>query len=180
MGRARIYIYMCVYVSYLEKNSKTTATKKLDMPFMRIFPLILAILRRFQPLCVVFGRLTMATSCQDVCVCVCVYIQLYAYVYIHITKNLWWRCLNTLKYLQRSGADYCNGRTDKLFSRGRFADECFLPPISPINQLLYPSFHPSIHPLYLYSIYPSSIHIDIPLHFYLSNYVSVCLSVYHI
>ena len=72
---AVVVSYYYVFVSYLEKNSKTTATNNYTR---RLFGLVLANLHRFMPLCIIFGHLTsfnatlrcfwpktMATSCQD-------------------------------------------------------------------------------------------------------------------
>ena len=58
---------ICLDTSNLENVSKTTAPKKLHMPFRRIFDfgLIWAILRRFLPNCIVFSPITTVTSCQD-------------------------------------------------------------------------------------------------------------------
>ena len=51
---------MYTFVSYLEKNSITTATKKLHIPFLQFFSfdfgLALLILRRDLTLCVIFLR----------------------------------------------------------------------------------------------------------------------------
>ena len=61
-GLANTKLYVC---HTWKKISKTKATKKLSLLIRRIFPLILAILRRFLPLCIVFSPISTATSCQD-------------------------------------------------------------------------------------------------------------------
>ena len=52
-----IYIYIIPY-----KIFEMTATKELSLLIRRIFPVISAILRRFLPLCIVFGPITKAYS----------------------------------------------------------------------------------------------------------------------
>ena len=76
-------------MSYLKKKFKNDGNPKIFLAdkanFSFDFGLILAILSRFSPLCIVFSLITTATSCQDadffssmvpicmyVCVCLCV------------------------------------------------------------------------------------------------------------
>ena len=55
-----------IYISYLEKNNgnqKIILADKANFSFD--FGLILTVLRRFLPLCIVFSPITTATNCQD-------------------------------------------------------------------------------------------------------------------
>ena len=63
------YTYIYLYHTWKKFQKRTTATKKIHLPFRRIFSLILgwflAILCRFWMFSDVFGQLTTATNCQD-------------------------------------------------------------------------------------------------------------------
>ena len=78
-----------IFISYLEKISKTTATENYPCWLGEFFHWFCQCCVVFLPLCIVFSPTTTATSCQDADFSPCmIYIYIYMFIYEKISISI--------------------------------------------------------------------------------------------